>query len=86
MYYFSMGIFGGRIIWVIFTHQAALKIAIRGILRTISSKKSPFLGGSAASPSGKRTANAQVDVTWRCGDGAAWGWEKVRIFAGKKVG
>jgi len=26
-----------------------------------------------------------VDVTWRCGDGAAWGWEKVRIFAGKKV-
>ncbi|CAL1163715.1 unnamed protein product [Cladocopium goreaui] len=41
------------------------------ILRTISSTKSPFLGGSAASPSGRRAANAQVDVTWRCGDGAA---------------
>ena len=64
--------------------NGSFSLTIRGILRTISSTKSPFLGGSAASPSGKRTANAQVDVTWRCGDGAAWGWEKVRIFA-KKV-
>lgn len=74
--------------WVILTHQAALKIALRGILRTISSTKSPFLGGSAASPSGKRTANgAQVDVTWFDAEtGQTVGMGKGEDFCGKKTG